>query len=131
MVEECGDIPATHAGEGQGEDPPHDGSHFLVNHNLVFLRGVHLVAVDRLAADELPLALFIPLDALDFLGDVLGVHVIHDSPERRDIVCRGLHAGVDAVQQGDVPHTVFREIALHIVAGHDVVAPQPGQILGE
>ena len=92
------------------------GRHFLVNDDLVFLRGMHLVAVHRLAADELPLPLLIPLDALDLLGDVLGVHVVHDGPERGDVVGGGVHAGVDAVQQGDVPHPVFRDAQRQIVA---------------
>ena len=91
---------------------------------------MHLIAIYRLAADKQPFSLFVPLDAGDLFGDVLCVHVVHNGPERRDLVGDGVHTGVNAVQQGDVPHTVFREIALHIVAGHDVVAPQPGQILG-
>src|SRR5699024_8978245 len=72
-----------------------------------------------------------PLDALNFLGDVLGVHVVHDGPERRDVVGGGVHTGVDAVQQGDVPHPVLREVPLHVVAGQDVVPAQSGEILGD
>ena len=131
LVQEGRDVPAAHAGEGQGENPPHDRRHFLVNDDLVFLRGVHLVAVYRLAADELPLPLLIPLDALDLLGDILCVHVVHDGPEGGDVVGGGVHAGVDAVQQGDVPHPVLREVPIHVVAGQDVVAAQTGEILSD
>ena len=131
LVEEGGDIPAAHTGEGQGENPPHDRGYFFVNDDLVFLRGVHLVAIHRLAADELSLPLLIPLDRFDLLGDILGVHVVHDGPEGRDVVGGGVHAGVDAVQQGDVPHPVLREVPLHVVAGQDVVPAQSGEVLGD
>ena len=130
LVEEGGDIPAAHARESQGENPPHDRGYFLINDDFVFLRWVHLVAIHWLAADKLPLPLLIPLDRFDLLGDVFGVHVVHDRPKRGDVVGRGVHAGVDAVQQGDIPHPVFREIPLHIVAGQDVVPAQPGEVLG-
>ena len=92
---------------------------------------MHLVAVHRLAADKLSLPLLIPLDALDLLGDILGVHVVHDIPEGGNVVGGGVHAGVDAVQQGDVPHPMFREIPLHVVAGHDVVTAQSREGLGD
>ena len=75
-------------------------------------------------------ALLIPLHTLDFLGNVLGVHVVHNGPEGSDVVGGGIHAGVDAVQQGDVAHPLLREIAFHVVARHDIVTSQPGQVLG-
>lgn len=59
------------------------------------------------------------------------IHVIHDGPEGGDIIGGGVHAGVDAVQQGDVPHPMFREIPLHVVAGHDVVTAQSREGLGD
>ncbi len=98
---------------------------YLRNDNFVFLRRVHLVAIHGLAADELSLALLIPLHRLDLLGNILGVHIVHNGPER------GLHAGVDAVQQKDIAHPLFREIPLHVVASHDVIPPQTGQVLGD
>lgn len=63
---------------------------------------------------------------LSRMGDVL-----HNCPERRDVVGCGLHAGVDAVQKRDVPHPLFREVPLHVVAGHDVVSAQTGQVFGD
>ena len=65
---------------------------------------MHLVPVHGLVADELSLPLFILLDAFDLLGDVLRVHIVHDDTEWSDVVGRGVHAGVNAVQQGDIPH---------------------------
>ena len=124
------DLAATHTGQRHTEYPPYHRSSLFINDDFIFLRGVHLIAIDRLAADELSLPLFIPLDALDLLGDVLGVHVVHDGPERCNVVGCGLHAGVNAVQQRDVPHPLFRKVPLHIVAGHDVVTAQTAQILG-
>ena len=129
-VELRGDLAAAQALQRQPENTSYHRRGPLIHHNFVLFRRVHLIAIYRLAADKQPLSLFVPLDAGDLFGDVLCVHVVHNGPERRDLVGAGVHTGVDAVQQGDVPHTVFREIALHIVAGHDVVAPQPGQILG-
>lgn len=131
LVEEGGDIPAAHTGEGQGEDSPHNGSHFLINDDLIFLRGVYLVAVHRLAADKLSLPLLIPLDALDFLGDILGIHVVHDGTKGRYIVGGRVYSSVDAVQQRDVPHPVLGEVPLHVVAGQNVVLAQPGEVLGD
>ena len=92
---------------------------------------MHLVPVHGLAADELPLPLLIPLDALDLLGDVLRVHVVHDGTEWGDVVGGRVHAGINAVQQGDIPHPVFWEVPLHIVAGHDVITAQTGKIFGD
>ena len=54
LVEPGGDLPAAHAGEGHAEDPAHCGGDLRVNDDLVLLCGVHLVAIDRLAADEQP-----------------------------------------------------------------------------
>ena len=71
------------------------------------------------------------LYAFDLFGDILGVHVVHDGAEGRDVVGSGVHSGVDAVQQGDVPHPVFGEVPLHVVAGENVVAAQTAQILGD
>ena len=124
-------LTAAHPVQRHAEDPPHHGSHFLVDDDFVFLGGVHLVAIDRLPADELSLPLLIPLDALDLLGDILGIHVVHNGPEGCDVVGAGLHAGVDSVQQGNVPHPFFREVPLHVVTGHDVVAAQTGQVFGD
>ena len=130
FIQSCRDLAAAHTVQCHSKDPPHHGRRFLVNDDLVFLIGVHLVAIDGLAADKLSLALLIPLDALDLLGDVLGVHIVHDGPERRDVVGAGLHAGVDAVQKRNVAHPMLRKVPLHIVAGHDVVTPQTAQVLG-
>ena len=131
LIESGGDFSAAHPIQRHGEDPPHDGCHFLVNDDLVLLRGVHLVAIHGLATDELPPALLIPFDGLDLLGNVLGIHVVHNRPEGGDVIGSGFHAGVDAVQQGNVTHTLFREVPLHVVTGHDVVAAQTGQVLGD
>ena len=126
FVEGGCNLPAADSRKGQGKDVPHHRRHFLVNDDLVFLRRVHLVAIHGLAADELSLALLIPLDALDLFGDVLGVHVVHDGPERGDVVGGGVQPGVNAIQKGDVPHPVLWKVPLHIVAGHDVVPAQTG-----
>ena len=90
---------------------------------------MHLVSVDRLAADKLALPLLVSIDAFDFLGNILGVHIVHDRPERGDIVGRGFHAGVDAIQQRDISDPVFREVPLHIMAGQDIIPPQTGEVL--
>ena len=130
LIKEVSDIPTAHPTQCQRKNPLHNGGHFLVDDNFVFLRGVHLVAIHWLSTDKLPLPLFIPLDALDLFGDVLGVHIVHDRPERCDVVGGGVHTGVDAVQQRDVTYPVLREVPLHVVAGHDVVTAQTGEIFG-
>ena len=131
LVEPGGDLPAAHAGESHTEDPAHHRGDRFVDDDFVFLGGVHLVAVDRFSADEQPLALLVVLDAGDLFGDILGVHVVHDGAEGGDVVGSGVHPGVDAVQQGDIPHPVFGEVPLHVVAGENVVAAQTAQILGD
>ena len=80
------------------EDAPHYGRYFLVNDDFVLLCGMHLITIDRFAADKLSLTLLIPLDRFDLLGNVLGVHVIHDGTERGDVVGTGFHTSVDTVQ---------------------------------
>ena len=124
------DLPTAHPLQRHGKDTPHNDRRFLIDDDLVFFCGVHLIAVHRLAADELSLPLLIPLDAFDLPGNVLGVHVVHNGPKGRNVIGGGLHAGVDAVQQGDVPHPLFREVPFHIVAGHNVVTAQTAQVLG-
>ena len=122
---------AAHARKSQGKNPPYYRSYFLINDNLVFLCWMHLVPVHGLAADELSLPLFIPLDAFDLLGDVLRIHIVHDGTEWSDVVGRGVHAGVNAVQQGDIPHPMFRKVPFHIVTGHDVITAQTRKVLGD
>ena len=104
------------------EDAPHYGRYFLVNDDFVLLCGMHLITIDRFAADKLSLALLIPLDGFDLLGDVLGVHIIHDGAKRCNIVGAGVHTGVDAIQKRAIPYPMFGEISLHIVARHNVIA---------
>ncbi len=65
LIEGGGDFSAAHPIQRHGEDPPHDGGNFLVNDDFVFLRGMHLVAIHGLAADELSLALLVTFDRLD------------------------------------------------------------------
>ena len=130
LVQHSGNLAAANAVQRHGKDPPHYGRNLLINDDLVLFGRVHFVAIYRFAADKLPLALLISLDTLDLLGDVLGVHIVHDGPERRNVVGCGLNAGVDTVQQGNVSHPLFWEVPLHIVAGHDVVTAQSAQVLG-
>lgn len=63
---------------------------------------------------------------LSRMGDVL-----HDGPEGGYVVGARLHAGVDAVQEGNVAHPMLREVPLHVVSGHDVVTPQTGEVFGD
>ena len=60
--------------------------YFLVNDDFVLLCGMHLITIDRFAADKLSLTLLIPLDGFDLLGNVLGIHVVHDGTERSNVI---------------------------------------------
>ena len=128
-VELGGDLVAADSLQGHTENSLNHGSRIRVDNNFVLLGGVHLVAVDRFATDEQALALLVVFDAGNLFGDVLGVHIVHDGTEGRDVVGGGIHSGVDAIQQGDVTHPVLREVPLHVVASEDVVAAQAAQIL--
>ena len=122
LIQRGGNFTAAHTVQRHGEYPPHHRRNFFVNDNFVLLCGVHLVAVHRLSTDKLSLALLIPLDGFDLLGDVLGVHIIHDGAKWCNIVGAGFHTGVDAIQKRDIPYPMFGEISLHIVARHNVIA---------
>ena len=70
---------------------------YLRNDNFVFLRRVHLVAIHGLAADELSLALLIPLHRLDLLGNILGVHIVEHTSfgkVKRKQQKSSIHAGL-------------------------------------
>ena len=47
---------------------------------------MHLVAVHGLAADELTLPLLISFDRFDLLGNILGVHIVHNGTERSNVI---------------------------------------------
>ena len=131
FVEPHRDLAAARPRQRHGENAAHDEGRILVNDNPVLFRRVHPVAVHGLAPDELPLALLVMLHRLDLLGDVLGVHVVHDGPKRGDVIRRRFYARIHPVQQRDVAHALFREVPLHVVAGHDVIAAQTGKVLGD
>ena len=131
LIQPDGDLPTTDALQRHCEDAPHNASRFFVNNDFVFLRRVHFVAIHGLAADELPLALLIPLHGLDLLGNVLGVHIIHNGTKRGNIVSGRLHTGINAIQQRDIAHPLFREVPLHVVPGHDIIPPQARQVFGD
>ena len=76
------DLPAADPIQSHGKDPADDGGNLFVYDDLVLFGGVHLIAIHGLASDELPLALLIPLHGLDLLGNVLGVHIIHNGTKR-------------------------------------------------
>ena len=91
---------------------------------------MHFVAVHWFSSNELAFTLLIPLDGLDLLGNVLGIHVVHNGAEGRNIIGAGLHAGVNTVQEGNVAHPMLWKVPLHVVTGHDVVTSQTAQVLG-
>ena len=126
FIKSCCNLSAAHAIQCHGEDPSYYRSHFLVDDDFIFLRRVHLVAVHGLSTDELPLPLLISLDGFDLLGNVLSVHIVHDSTEWGNVISCGLHTGVYAVQQGNVAYSLFGKISLHIMTGHDIITTQTG-----
>ena len=130
-IQLSGNFSATHAIQSHSKNPPHHRGCVLVDDNFVLFCRVHLIAVDWLASDEQTFPLLVMLDAGNLFRDVLGVHIIHDSAERCNVVGGGVHPSVNAVQQGDVADPVLREVTLHVVAGEDVVAAQSAQILGD
>ena len=89
---------------------------------------MHLIAINWFAANEQALTLLVMFDTGYLLGDILGVHIVHDGAERRNVISCGVHTSIDAVQQGDVADAVLREVSLHVVAGKDIVTSQTTQV---
>jgi len=126
FVESRRNLSAAHTIQCHGEDSAHHRSHFLIDDNFVFLRRMHLIAIHGLAANELPFPLFIPLDGFDLLGNVFGIHIVHNGTERGNVIGGGFYTGVNTVQQRNVAHSLFGEVSLHIMTGHDIVTAQTG-----
>lgn len=58
---------------------------------------------------------------LSRMGDVL-----HNGTERGNVIGGGFYTGVNTVQQRNVAHSLFGEVSLHIMTGHDIVTAQTG-----
>ena len=56
---------------------------------------MHLIAIHGLAANELTFPLFIPLDGFDLLGNVFGIHIVHNGTERGNVIGGGFYTGVN------------------------------------
>ena len=50
---------------------------------------MHLIAIHGLAANELTFPLFIPLDGFDLLGNVFGIHIVHNGTEQGNVIGGG------------------------------------------
>ena len=60
---------------------------------------------------------------MDFLGNVLAVHLVQDIFERRNVVV--LPQGVYAVVHGDIAHSVPWKKVLNEMPGLQVISAQP------
>ena len=65
---------------------------------------------------------------LNFCGNILGVHIILDVLERRNIHAAGLVQRVNAIVQGNVAYMALREINLGVLPAHDVVTSKAGEV---
>ena len=109
------------------EDPCHHAGGLWIGHKAVFVVGRLAVAIGWLRADKQPLAGPLAFGSADLGGYIPGVHIVQDVLERGDIVV--LLGTVEVVGDGNVADALLRKVHLGVVAGHDVVSAQTGQIL--
>ena len=115
---------AAHAGQSHCKYAANDRCNCFINYNFIFFSRMHLIAIHRFSADELPLLLFIMLYAFNFFGYILCIHVIHNRTKGCNIICGGFYAGINAIQEGDITDSFFWKIPLHIMPRHNIVSPQ-------
>ena len=69
---------------------------------------------------------FQKIRGMDFLGNILAVHLIQDILERGDVVV--IPQGVDTVIHGDIVDTVSWEKVLNQMPGLQIVPPQSAEV---
>ena len=102
------------------ENLPDNRGGFLVYQQAVPVLRVFLVAERGKTAGELAFLRFQHIGRMDFLGNILAVHLIQDIFEWRNVVV--VPHGVDTVIHGDVAHAVPWEEVLDKLPGLQVVS---------
>ena len=130
FAEEVRDFGSPHALAGQVEDLPHHLGGFGIHHQGLLVRWRSDIAIGNRAAA--PLAILHPSaeDGLDLVAGVPAVELIHDVEKGREVVLLGLGA-VDAVVDGDEPHTLVGEHDLGVEANLEIVPPEAAHILDD
>ena len=69
---------------------------------------------------------FQKIRGMDFLGNILAVHLVQDILERGNVVV--IPQGVDTVIHGDIADTVSWEKVLNQMPGLQIVTPQSAEV---
>ena len=69
---------------------------------------------------------FQKIRGMDFLGNILAVHLVQDILERGNVVV--IPQGVDAVIHGDIADTVSWEKVLNQMPGLQIITPQSAEV---
>ena len=105
------------------EYQPDNAGCFRVDQQVVLVLRVFPVSKRGDAAGKLAFLRFQQVGRMDFLGNVLAVHLVQDIFERRNVVV--LPQGVYSVVHGDIAHSVPWEKVLNEMPGLQVISAQP------
>ena len=98
IIQRSRDFSATHTRKCHHKNPAYYRCYLFIHNDLVLFRWVHFIPIHGFPANELTLSLFISLDRLDFFGNILCVHIVHDCPKRGNIICGRIHPGINTIQ---------------------------------
>ena len=109
------------------ENVPNGRRKAFINQQVIFVGRVFHIAVWSFCANEFTLLLPCNQRGLDFLWNVLRIHIVEQIFERRDVHCRAF-CRVYAVRNGYVTNVVFGEVNLRVAACFKVISPKSGQV---
>ena len=110
LFQQGGDLARSFSLHTECEDPFHDLRRFLINHPLLRIARVTLVAVGNVggqALSTLPLCL---VDGADFTAGILGIPLVEPVLDTCHVAVGAVGIdGVEVVVDGNIPHTVLRK----------------------
>jgi len=126
FLQPSADIVRTMTVQGISENQPHNRGGFLVNEQMVFVLRVFPIPKRGKTPGKLSFLRFQKIRGMDFLGNILAVHLVQDILERGNVVV--IPQGVDAVIHGDIADTVSWEKVLNQMPGLQIITPQSAEV---
>ena len=126
FLQPSADIVRTMTVQGISENQPHNRGGFLVNEQMVFVLRVFPIPKRGKTPGKLSFLRFQKIRGMDFLGNILAVHLIQDILERGNVVV--IPQGVDTVIHGDIADTASWEKVLNQMPGLQIVTPQSAEV---
>ena len=115
LFQQSGDLARTLALHAKRKDPLHNLCRFLINHPLLRIVRVTLIAVGNVGGQALSTLTLRFVDGTDFAAGILGIPLIEPVLDTCHVAVGAVGVnGVEVVVDGNIPHAVLRKRVVDI-----------------